>query len=163
LFFIRLTGSKDLQTFTMTKDLHLSQLHSPYNNELNEHYCNRWVSISSIKELRMSNGKKEGGAILADAQVSKYWNTDKEYLCISIAKPGFLDSTTGVSVTLGLLVTPKLKSVFHFISDPMLKYKEVHTTCERCGIRDCEARVAPPKIIESEEATESMIRELEYL
>jgi len=65
--------------------------------------------------------------IIVDAQVSKYWNTDKEYLCISLAKPGFSDPNIGVSVTLGLLVTPKLKSIFHFISDPNLKYKEVHT------------------------------------
>jgi len=75
LFFIRLTGSEDLRSFQMTKDLHLSQLHSPYNNELAEHYCNRWVSITSIKELRLS--KKT--PVIADAQISKYWNTDKEY------------------------------------------------------------------------------------
>lgn len=159
LFFIRLTGSKDLQSFNMTKDLHLSQLHSPYNNELSEHYCNRWVSISSIKEIRMN--KKV--PVIADAQISKYWNTDKEYLCISMAKPGFANPDRGVSVTLGLLVSPKLKSIFHFISDPKLKYKEVHTTCERCGISDCEARVAPPKIIEAAEATEAMVEELAKL
>ena len=107
LFFIRLTGSEDLRSFQMTKDLHLSQLHSPYNNELAEHYCNRWVSITSIKELRLS--KKT--PVIADAQISKYWNTDKEYLCISLAKSSFQNAKKGASVTLGLLVTPQLKSL----------------------------------------------------
>ena len=156
LFFIRLTGSEDLQTFQMTKDLHLSQLHSPYNNELDEHYCNRWVSITSIKELRFL----KNAPVIADAQISKYWNTDKEYLCISLAKPSFQNPKRGASVTLGLLVTPQLKGFLNFISDPNLKYREVHTTCARCGISDCEARVASPLIIEQEDLEKAVIQSL---
>lgn len=163
LFFIRLSGSGDLQSFNMTKDLHLSQLHSPYNNELNEHYCNRWVSITTIKELHFSKKKKGEPPIIADAQISKYWNTDKEYLCISLAKPSFQDPKKGASVTLGLLVTPQLKGIFHFLSDPQLKFREVHTTCERCGISDCEARVASPGILEMAEAEQAVINSLEKL
>ena len=162
LFFIRLTGDKNLQTFNMTKDLHLSQLHNPYNNELDEHYCNRWVSITSIKELRFAK-KDNKQAIIADAQISKYWGTDKEYLCFSIAKPAFSDPEKGVSVTIGLLVNPQLKGIFHFLKDPKLKYREVHTTCERCGVRDCEARVASPLIIEKKEAEQAVITTLEQL
>lgn len=163
LFFIRLTGSDDLRTFKMTKDLHLSQLHSPYNNELNEHYCNRWVSITSIKELHFIDDKAINASIKADAQISKYWNTDKEYLCISLAKPGFQDPMKGVSVTLGLLVNPHLKSIFHFLSDPNLKYREVHTTCERCGISDCEARVASPSVLQREEKKDAILEALRTL
>ncbi len=159
LFFIRLTGSEDLGAFQMTKDLHLSQLHSPYNNELSEHYCNRWVSITSIKELRFS--KK--ASVIADAQISKYWNTDKEYLCISLAKPSFQSSKQGASVTLGLLVTPQLRSIFNFLSDPNLKTREVHTTCERCGISNCEARVVSPVILEQLEIDRALIESLSEL
>ena len=162
LFFIRLTGDKNLQTFNMTKDLHLSQLHNPYNNELAEHYCNRWVSITSIKELRFAK-KDKGISIIGDAQISKYWGTDKEYLCFSLAKPAFSDPEKGVSVTIGLLVNPQLKGIFHFLKDPKLKYREVHTTCERCGIRDCEARVASPLIIEIKEIQQKVIWSLGQL
>jgi len=163
LFFIRLTGSKDLQTFNMTKDLHLSQLHSPYNNELNEHYCNRWVSITSIKELRFAKKDKGEQPIIADAQISKYWNTDKEYLCISLAKPAFQNPEKGVSVTLGLLVTPKLIRIFRFLTDPKIKVREVHTTCERCGIHDCDARQASPLIIEQKDVAQKVLEALEEL
>jgi len=159
LFFIRLTGSEDLRSFRMTKDLHLSQLHSPYNNELEEHYCNRWVSITTIKELRLSKKKK----VIADAQISKYWNTDKEYLCISLAKSSFESSNTGTSVTLGLLVTPQLKSIFYFLTDPELKYREVHTTCERCGIKNCDARGPSPLIIEKEQQDAKIVEALKNL
>lgn len=160
LFFIRLTGSKDLKSFNMTKDLHLSQLHSPYNNELDEHYCNRWVSITSIKELRLTKKNKGQTPIIADAQISKYWGTDKEYLCISLAKPAFSNPENGVSVTIGLLVNPQLKGIFHFLSDPKLKFRDVHTTCERCGISNCEARVASPIIIEKQEEEQMIIDSL---
>ncbi|MEM9822213.1 MAG: XRE family transcriptional regulator [Bacteroidota bacterium] len=150
LFFIRLTGDERLAAFKMKKDLHLSQLHSPYNNELDEHYCNRWVSITSIKDLQSATTKTTKVPVIADAQISKYWNTDKEYLCISLAKSGFQSSKKRVSVTLGLLVDPHLKSIFHFLSDPKLKIREVHTTCERCGVTNCEARVAAPIVIEKQ-------------
>ncbi len=162
LFFIRLTGSKNLQSFHMTKDLHLSQLHNPYNNELDEHYCNRWVSITSIKELRFTK-KNQQQPIIADAQISKYWGTKDEYLCISLAKPGFSNPENGVSVTIGLLVNPQLKSIFHFLKDPNLKAREVHTTCERCGIPDCDARVASPVVIEQREWEKEVIGTLGQL
>ena len=159
LFFIRLNGNPEQHKFNMTKDLHLSQLHSPYNNELNEHYCNRWISITLLQELNNRKNK----TLMADAQISKYWNTDKEYLCITIAKPAFEEKDKLVSVTIGLLVTPQLKGLVHFLKDPNLKYREVHTTCERCGILNCESRVAEPNIINEKESTASLLKELKEL
>lgn len=161
LFFIRLTSKEDLSAFTMKKDLHLSQLHSPYNNELDEHYCNRWVSITSIKELRTN--QKSQTPIIVDAQISQYWNTDKEYICISLAKPSFQNSKKGTSVTVGLLVNTHLKSIFHFLSDPNLKCRKVHTTCERCGISDCESRVAPPIILEQKASQLNVLNALKEI
>lgn len=163
LFFIRLTGNDSLQKFKMNKDLHLSQLHSPYNNELNEHYCNRWVSITTIKEFRFTDKDQSSTSVIADAQVSKYWNTDKEYLCISMAKQGYRSPKEGVSVTIGLLVTPHLKSIFHFLSDPKLKHNEVHTTCERCGIVNCEARAMSPIILEKTQEKLAILESLRAL
>ncbi len=72
----------------------------------------------------------------------------------------FQNQKRGASVTLGLLVTSQLKGFFNFISDPKLKYREVHTTCERCGISDCEARVASPLIIEQEDLEKAVIQSL---
>ena len=158
-----MTGSQDLKSFDMTKDLHLSQLHSPYNNELNEDFCNRWVSITAIRKLRLGRSRDKDSAIVVDAQISRYWNTDKEYLYITLAKPAFKKSGQGVSVTLGLLTNTRLKSIFHFLGDPNLKSREVHNTCERCGIVDCEPRVNPPVKIEESEAEQAIFSVLEQL
>ncbi|MEM0992203.1 MAG: helix-turn-helix domain-containing protein [Bacteroidota bacterium] len=145
LFFIRLTAGQDATVFTMTKSLHLSQLQSPYNNQLEEHYCHRWVSVTAIHDLAHPPKR----AVVADAQISKYWQSDKAYLCISLAKASRSNDKRGVSVTLGILINTHVKSLFNFLSDPELKTRTVHITCERCGIVDCEARVAPPVVIQA--------------
>ena len=149
LFFLRLTTNESLDTYTITKELHLSQLHSPYANSLNEHYCRRWISIKILKRLRTQ--KSKGVQTLADAQISNYWNTKNEYLCISMAKPQRLESKEGVSITLGLLLTAKVRRLFKFLDDTELKVKDVNTTCERCAMPDCGSRIAPPIIIEQME------------
>ena len=159
LFFIRLQEGKDRKSFFMTKDLHLSNPQSPYNNELGEHYCHRWISIWSIKHLKQYKRK----SLLADAQISKYWQSEKEYLCISLANTSQANPDSHSSVTLGLLVNPLLKSIFYFLSDPKLKYREVHTTCERCGISDCQERVAPATIVNAQEEQDEKINALNSL
>ncbi len=148
LFFLRLHGDQDLQRYKLTKELHLSQLHNPYGNVRNEHYCRRWISINIIKRLRASRQQSP----IADAQVSKYWQTENEYLCLSVAKPGQENSKSSVSVTIGILLTEKVRQSFHFLQDENLKYKEVNTTCERCSMPNCGARVLPPIALEEEEA-----------
>lgn len=148
LFFIRLAGDKDLKQYRMTKELHLSRLHNPYANELNEHYCRRWVSVNIIKKARAQLHLHGGGATIADAQISQYWETPNQYLCISIARPDTADPANTVSVTVGLLIDDKLRSVFRFLADPELPARQVNTTCERCNIPNCEARAAPPVALE---------------
>ncbi len=148
LFFLRLSANEKLQHYRMTKELHLSRPHDPYANELNEHYCRRWISIKTIVASRTKSNN--ASTILADAQVSDYWESPNKYLCLSLATNSNNGTWQGASVTLGLFIGEKLKELFHFLDDPDLKSKEVHTTCERCSIPDCGARVAPPLVIEKE-------------
>jgi len=158
LFFIRLDARGGMVDYQITKELHLSGLHNPYQNQLTEHLCHRWVSISSIKNLQGNNMP-----FLVDAQISEYWQTDKAYFCISIAQPSRFDNENGSSVTIGLAMDEKLKGAFNFIKDPKLRRKTVHTTCERCSISDCEHRVAPPTFVNrtlEEEALENALRKL---
>ena len=158
LFFIRLKSTKDLITYDITKELHLSQLHKPYHTEIEEHLCHRWISISTIKRL---HGTKED--YLVDAQISEYWETDKSYFCISISQhEGFHGEGAG-SVTLGLMMNEGLKGAFNFIKDPQVKRKMVHTTCERCSMPDCDNRVAPPEHIDKLRLEKELEEELSKL
>ena len=150
LFFIRMDGDEGLRHFRMTKELHLSQLHNPYANELNEHYCRRWVSINIIKNQRARRELDNDPNPIADAQISSYYDTDNAYLCLSIAKADQLPPYRSTSVTVGLLVNEQLRRHFAFLNDPELPDRIVNTTCERCAISDCEARAVAPVALEQQ-------------
>lgn len=147
LFFLRMNGNKEENSFEMTKELHLSQLHNPYANALNEHYCHRWISIKSIKRvIDLVNNRKYRFPVI-EAQISEYWQTHNKYLCISIAKPVQKGGSEAASVTIGLLIDQKLPYTMPFVNDPAIPVVTVHTTCERCGILDCRERAAGPAVI----------------
>ncbi|MEK7257493.1 MAG: XRE family transcriptional regulator, partial [Bacteroidota bacterium] len=155
IFFIRVYGSADLKTFRITKELHLSQLHNPYASALNEHYCRRWVSVNILKRLRAmgrpaASPLDGSGVVVADAQISQYWQTPNQYLCLSLAKPDTVHPKEGVSVTIGLLMNEKLRSQFRFTGDPGIPVRVVNNTCERCSLPDCSERVAAPVFVERE-------------
>lgn len=148
LFFIRLASENDLKRYRMTKELHLAQAQSPYANELNEHYCRRWVSVNIIKKLGADFNRKDQHSPIADAQISSYYQTNNQYLCISIAKTDARNLNDPSSVTIGLLINEQTRKMIRFLSDPKLPIREVSTTCERCAIPNCEARVARPIALE---------------
>lgn len=143
LFFIRVEGSTNMIDYRISKELHLSGLQKPYQNQLLEHLCHRWVSISSIKSLHYHKDPH-----IIDAQISSYWQTDNAYFCISIAQANGFNESIGSSVTLGISMSENLRGTFNFIKDPNLRKRMVHTTCERCSIPDCEHRVAPPTVVD---------------
>ncbi|MEM6965136.1 MAG: helix-turn-helix domain-containing protein [Bacteroidota bacterium] len=159
LFFLRLSGEEDLKRYRMTKELHLSQLHNPYGNVRNEHYCRRWISINIIKHLRASRSHKP----IAAAQISKYWETNNEYLCLAIAKPNDANSKASVSVTIGLLVTDQVRRLFNFLNDDNFKIKDVNTTCERCSMPNCDARTMSPIVLEEQEERRRVLDALKDL
>ncbi|MCR9250867.1 MAG: helix-turn-helix domain-containing protein [bacterium] len=140
LFFLRFTNKPGADGFKLTKELHLSKLHNPHANELNEHYCRRWISIGIIQELL----KQKKLETIARLQISKYLNTKNEYLCLSVAFPNSTNTEEGISITVGFQIDSKLKEGIQFLEDPKIIEKEVHTTCERCPARDCNERAAPP-------------------
>ncbi len=151
LFFIRFRGAPNLNQYQMTKELHLAQPHNPYANELNEHYCRRWVSVNIIKKMRSLQQLEHQAGPIAEAQISKYHGTDNQYLCLSIAKTDNPTSDQPASVTVGMLLNDPLRQTFRFVSDPQLPIRVVSTTCERCSITNCEARAASPRIIEQQQ------------
>lgn len=150
LFFIRMESDQALSSYEMTKELHLSQLHNPYSQEGNEKYCRRWISINILKAVRAKMQLRKSGLQIAGAQISKYWETDNEYLCLSIGKVDRNNANRVVSVTIGLLVNDQLRKEVGFLNDPNLSIKIVNTTCEQCSMPDCEARAAPPVVLEQQ-------------
>ena len=163
IFFLRMTGNMQTDYYDMTKELHLSQLHNPYANALNEHYCRRWVAISTMKEVHAKMKAKKFRHPVIHAQTSQYWQTHNRYFCITFAKPQHKTEHFVTSVTIGLLIDPKVLQSMPFINDQSIPIKTVHTTCERCGIMDCKERVAQPVIIEKQQRSQKIADALDEL
>lgn len=154
LFFLRLSGDVAENRFHITKELHLSRSdHHPYSNELHEFYCRHWVAIESIKALQPEQG------LLADAQVSEYWDSDKAYLCLTLAQQSAEGKKS--SVTIGLLENDHLRQELRFLEHPSLRRKKVNVTCERCSRLDCSLRMAPPIIVEQRQGREALKQALQ--
>ena len=151
LFFLRFTHNPGKDTFEVDKELHLNRRHQPHSNGLFEHYCRRWVSLSLLKDLYKSQQNGETQEALVGIQRSKFIGTEDEYLCITLARPSYPRPDQNVSVTLGLLVNEQLKEKIKFLEDPAIPGRDVNKTCERCPVKECTERAAPPVIIEKKE------------
>jgi transcriptional regulator with XRE-family HTH domain/Zn-dependent peptidase ImmA (M78 family) len=162
LFFLRMKGNKPNARFEMTKELHLSQLHSPYANERDEHYCRRWISVKIIQQIwHQSNENNQ--PLLINAQISQYWQSPNEYLCIALAKAEHFGTQDHSSVTLGLLINDRLRQLFRFLNDPALPAFQVNTTCERCAVPDCKERAADPVMLAKAAQQEKIKRAVKQL
>lgn len=161
LFFLKLHATPNLKYFSITKELHLSQLHEPYANHKEEKYCRRWISIDVLKKLRTRKSNIQGD--LADAQVSNYFDSKNSYLCLSVAFKNKREEEGNHSVTLGFLVTDHLRRIVNFLDDPDLLERVVNTTCERCANPDCSERAAPPVVIEKRDQQEAVFAAIDSL
>jgi transcriptional regulator with XRE-family HTH domain len=157
LFFLRILHSGG--NYYLTKELHLSSQHSPYGNELNEHYCRRWLGIKSIEQLEEDRSQR----IVTGAQFSSYQDSQSEYFCLSMAFPNVSNEEESISVTIGFLNDRTLKNRIEFIDDPAIAHEEVNVTCERCPIADCKVRAAEPLVEQFQKRREKAIEAIDEL
>lgn len=156
LFFLRFSTRQGSEEYEITKEMHLSGLHNPHSNMLNEHYCRRWVSLTILKDLDKEVKAGTYTQSLCKVQRSKYIGTDKEYLIISFAKPIVFGAHKHNSVSIGLLLTDQLKKKVKFWNDPQIPIRMVSETCERCIASDCHERVEKPLYIAQQQKVENM-------
>jgi hypothetical protein len=108
-----------------------------------------------------TEGKYTG--TIVGAQISKYYDTDDEYFCITFARPAYPSPDKNVSVTVGILLDENSRSKIRFLNDPSIARKIVNKTCERCPITDCEERAARPKVVQARESRKKMNQALKEI
>lgn len=158
LFFLRFTHKRGTDKFHLKKELHLSHQHSPHANEMNEHYCRRWVSLNVLKTIAKSNQEH-----VFDIQISHYPSDNMQYLILSSATKDPFKKNQYRSISIGLLINKQLKRKIAFLDDPAIRTKEVGVTCERCAIKDCKVRKVPASILDKQnryKKTETVVEDL---
>ncbi len=157
LFFIRFIHNLHQDTFEIDRDLHLGDRNHANRNEMNEHYCRRWIAVhilQQLKQYQLQNGKDK--ILLVDAQRIEYHGTGDEYLCLTIARNAYPSPNKNVSVTIALLINKELREQIKFWNDPEIPRMEINKTCERCAITDCKERVAPPTVLEKKQKQQKL-------
>ncbi len=158
LFFLRFNNQVDHDVFHLTKEMHLTKLHTPHGTAMNEHYCRRWLSLTILKDLE--NEQKVNGynaeEVICKAQISEYIDTENNYLVICVAKPSPPNQIVNSSITLGFAIDDNLKSSVNFLGDSALPHRKVNETCERCSLIDCKERVVEPIILQKRQAREKL-------
>lgn len=157
LFFLRLSHEIGSDTYQIKKELHITNQQEPHANEMNEHYCRRWVSIKTIVESLKQ--KKEH---FFDAQISRYENSANEYLVFSSATPDPFKKNCLRSISVGILITPSIKKRFKFIEGNIIQKRLVGVTCETCAVENCLERASPPIHLEQKirhEKTDATVQE----
>lgn len=160
--FMRFDALPGSQKYFLTKELHLSKRLGPQENR-EEHYCRRWVSISILDHLSSKQIAGKYDRPIVDAQKSYLSDRKDNFFVFSMARRLNILKQLNISVSLGFEVDEKLKSKIKFLSDPKINRQEVNQTCERCGIFDCKERVAAPTLLQKLRSQEEIIRVLEKL
>jgi predicted transcriptional regulator len=83
-----------------------------------------------------------------DIQISNYQEDGVKYLVLSSATKDPFKENHYRSISIGLLINRQLQRKLNFLEDPDIKTQNVGVTCERCNIKDCEVRQAPPIILD---------------
>lgn len=140
LFFLRV--NKTSKGFYIDKELHLGTKHKTYTNEVELHYCRRWLAINLLN----SKGKK-----MAGVQHSFYTNSDQEYLILSLKIQAQKLRATDTSYSLGLFINNDLKKRAAFLTDNSIPQKQVNICCEKCPVNDCKERAAEATELQKEQ------------
>lgn len=140
VFFLRFTHKKGADKFNLVKELHITHQQQPHANEINEHYCRRWMAIKTLQ--RITNEEKE---YAFDIQISDYADSDQEYLVFTSATKDPFRKDYYRSIGIGFLISNALEKKIKFVNDPKIPKVKVGVTCETCSLADCEVRKAPPK------------------
>ncbi len=140
VFFLRFTHKLGVDKFNLVKELHITHQQQPHANEINEHYCRRWMAIKTLQ--RTAN---EDLDYAFNIQISDYADTDQQYLVFTSATKDPFRKDYYRSIGIGFLISPALEKKIDFVNDSKIPKVKVGVTCESCSLTDCEVRMAPPK------------------
>ncbi len=159
IYYIRFSNVTDTDSFSLTKELNMSQVLVPHGIGLNEHYCRRWLAIVLLKELAKGRRENSKSDTLISAQRSRFVDSGAEFLTITLARPLAVSEGANSSISFGFYLNDEFKNVVKFWEDPAIPRVDVNETCERCGLSQsaCSDRIAPPVLYER--AHRQLVRE----
>ena len=147
-FFLRFNAKEKSNNYQLSKEVRLNIRRNPGGFQSQEHYCRRWISVKVLNKLIDGQTTESSKNIVSGILHSKFYNSNDEFLSISVAKRSQFIPEEYYSVTLGFQFDDELKQRIAFWNDADIPFETVNDTCEMCKIPDCKERTAPPTVIE---------------
>lgn len=155
-FFLRFNAKEKINNYQLSKEVRLNIRRNPGGFQSQEHYCRRWISVKVLNKLIDGQTTESSKNIVSGVLHSKFYNSNDEFLSISVAKRSQFIPEEYYSVTLGFQFDDELKQRITFWNDADIPFETVNDTCEMCKIPDCKERTAPPTVIEKLEHTQKV-------
>ncbi len=148
-FFLRFSSVLGSDNYRLNKELSLNIRRNPGGYQVAEHYCRRWISIQTLKKLEEEfSANNDPNHRASGILRAKFFESNDEFLSISIAQPNRLVLNELSSVTIGFQLNDLLKKKIRFCDDPEIPSRIVNDTCEMCSINDCLERTTLPISLE---------------
>ena len=164
-FFLRFNYELGNTKYKLSKEVRLNTRRNPGGYQSKEHYCRRWVSVDTLNKLETILKKKK---VYSEKTIgilhSTFYDSNDQYLCISVAQQSSLSDKSLYSVTIGFQVDETMKGKINFWDDQNIPQLIVNDTCEKCTLADCKERVALPTTaekIKTSQKIEDTIQELQ--
>lgn len=141
LFYLRFEFDLKTKKYQVSKELHLSSLHSPHKIQNHEHYCRRWL-IHQLTTKHLDLSKSNNDQTVFGIQRSHFINAKNEYLVLASSFTSQNKPNKVTSVCLGFLLKDKIEEKIPFINDQSIPNLSVGESCERCTLANCHDRQA---------------------
>jgi len=146
MHYMRLHNEVGVDKYEIAKELNTTNVFIPRGIGPSEHHCRRWVSVKALKEVGERQQAGETPQVAIAAQRSRFIAQDQAFFNIAVVRPLSLGQNSNTGMTLGFLVDDHFKETAAFWNDPNVPQMDVHETCERCPLTDCQSRVAEPTL-----------------
>ena len=162
LRFEQVVGNDEIH---LTKELNMPRSLVPSGVRLNEHYCQRWLPVSLLKDLELNQKKINSENVFISAQKAHFLESGDKVLFISIGRSLRLRSKINRTVSLGLKIDKNLKEKVKFLKDIQIPESEVNQTCERCFLdeNECKERTAHNTVYKRREKEKKLKKSLEKM
>jgi len=144
VFFQRLIYRQGDRRYILDKELHLHRTKRQYAGRPDEQYCRRWLSSRLIHTLEQQPSRQTVTGIAR----ARFEPGAEPWLCLGLARSSAFEPGTHVGLMIGVLLNKDALARLPFGLDPHIPETLIGLTCERCPVRSCQERTAPPRILE---------------
>lgn len=147
MHYMRLHNPAGSRRYTIAKELNTTNVFSPRGFGPNEHHCRRWVAMKLLEQVGDRQQSGEAPVTMVAAQRSRFIHQDQTFFNVAVVRPLSLEQNSNTAMALGFLIDDRFRDTAAFWQDNDVPEMDVHESCERCPLSDCDSRAAEPTLL----------------